>query len=395
MNILLVTGGFAEKNKPLSGMPAYLHKVSKCLQARGHQVVILTADKKTYRWIYDGIEICSVSVSKTDGDNAWVKYGLNAVRREIAMQKEIKKVCIEKSIDLIQYSGWFGVGLFHSGKIPAVMRMSSYAKVQLKLTYDEKEIEVISLLERMAARRMNVVYAPSNAIAIPLEEDINKKVYVIETPFIEGQIDTKLNLSVLNEKLAGKKYLLFFGRMSPDKGILTINRIIHKLLEDNRELYFAFAGPQYVYQDTNTWKMLLKSAGEYSNRIIYLGNLTHDVLMPVLDNAYAVVLPSLMDNLPNACQEAMYRGKVVIGTYGSSLDQLIEDDKSGYLSRPNDGESLYNAIEKALMADGDKRRMMAMKAKKRIELLKPEHTVAKLEKLYGAVMKNDNKTSRH
>ncbi len=43
-----------------------------------------------------------------------------------------------------------------------------------------------------------------------------------------------------------------------------------------------------------------------------------------------------MDNFPNACIEAMYFSKVVIGTDGASFEQLITHGKNGLLCRIGD-----------------------------------------------------------
>ena len=57
-----------------------------------------------------------------------------------------------------------------------------------------------------------------------------------------------------------------------------------------------------------------------------------------------VVLPSLIDNFPNACLEAMGLGKVVIGTVGTSFDELISEGTTGFLVSPNNPEALADKI---------------------------------------------------
>jgi glycosyltransferase involved in cell wall biosynthesis len=61
-----------------------------------------------------------------------------------------------------------------------------------------------------------------------------------------------------------------------------------------------------------------------------------------------IVLPSRSDSFPNACLEAMVRGKLVEGTRGASFEQWIDDRESGLLCEIDDRQSLQSTIERAL-----------------------------------------------
>jgi glycosyltransferase involved in cell wall biosynthesis len=79
-------------------------------------------------------------------------------------------------------------------------------------------------------------------------------------------------------------------------------------------------------------------------RVRFLGEIRHEELYPVVRRARLVVLPSLSDNLPNAMLEAMALGRPVIGTIGTSFDEVIEDGVSGFLVRPGDSAALADTI---------------------------------------------------
>ncbi len=74
-------------------------------------------------------------------------------------------------------------------------------------------------------------------------------------------------------------------------------------------------------------------AGALHYKIIYPGVLPHAQLLPIIEHASAVVLPSRIDNFPNTCLEAMACGKIVIGTRGTSFEQLIDDGISSFVQR--------------------------------------------------------------
>src|SRR5207244_3410734 len=109
-------------------------------------------------------------------------------------------------------------------------------------------------------------------------------------------------------------------------------------------------------------------------------------LYPVIQNARVCVLPSLVDNLPNTCLEAMALGRVVIGTRGASFDQLLDDGISGYLVAVGDAEGLARAIRRAWHLPPDEQQRMGEAAKKRVEQLDPAYAIPALIDYYGQVI---------
>lgn len=384
MNILFVTGVFVKENASVSGMPGYIYKATTALKRRGHQVYIVTADDENRSWEYKGLPVYSVKISPQFTNLPWIAFGLYNVLRDYSLQKKISQLVNKLHIDIIQYAGWFGVGLLHSKRmgIPAVMRMSSYAKIQLVASFSKEQINVISKMERWASRNMDGIFAPSHVIADSFADDIKREVKVIETPFEMEIAEESWDYSLYNGKLNQKRYFLFFGRLSPDKGILTIARSLHQLLEEHKDIFFAFAGDLSVIDGENVLDILRNCGGEYKDRIIYLGSLRKEQLYPIIKNACGVLIPSLMDNLPNSCMEAMYLQKIVIGTKGTSLDQLIEDHVNGLLIEPDNDKMLINGVNEVLSMPLEVKHNLGENAFRRIERLRPEITIKELEEYY-------------
>ena len=64
----------------------------------------------------------------------------------------------------------------------------------------------------------------------------------------------------------------------------------------------------------------------------------------------------------------------MIGTDGTSFEQLIDDGKNGLLCVPGDAESLLNKMNVAAGMSGEQKEEMGQKARKRIDRLAPEYT---------------------
>jgi glycosyltransferase involved in cell wall biosynthesis len=127
--------------------------------------------------------------------------------------------------------------------------------------------------------------------------------------------------------------------------------------------------------------------------LIILDNLPHSQLYPVIEGAQLVVLPSLVDNLPNACLEAMGLGKAVIGTKGATFDELITDGVNGFLVPPNNpaalAEKLTSVWTAPHLAD------LSAAAKQRMQEFDPEKTVASLLRYYSEVLSLNNGHARN
>lgn len=222
-------------------------------------------------------------------------------------------------------------------------------------------------------------------MAAGVEKDIQHQVGVIETPFLCE--DIIWNDDILRKHLKGKKYIFYFGRMSVDKGILTVRDIICKVLDAHKDIFFVFAGSGPKYNGISIKNELLRTSKKYNDRILFLGWIPKNKLFPVINNAEMILMPSLSDNFPNSCAEAMALGKIVIGTNGSSLEQFIVNGKNGFLSEIGNPCSLYKYVEQVLALSEKEKKRISEKAEMKIKTLDLDNYSKRLEKLYKSIIK--------
>lgn len=370
------------------GLNMYLYRVTRSLVQLGHTPIIISMRTKNDHYIKDGIEVFYVRYLK----HRFVFSKLNLLYDMLCagrvINRKIKDILRERKIDIIQFASAWGLASGYYGKTPAVMRLSMYTKVYRDYKaekIDKLETDITAFVERLAAKRCNAVYAPSNVIADVFSEAIHRPVSVIETPFWNESGD--VNNRLYDERLKGKKYVLHYGRLTVDKGILVIAETLHAFLETNPEYYFVCCGmPEKLINGESAVNILKKAAGEYQNRFIFIKSVPHQLLYPIIQHAEFVVLPAIVDNLPNACLEAMYFERVVIGSDGASHEQVIEDEINGLLSIPNDASSFLEKMNEAVAMNREQKEEMGRLARKRIDELAPEHIIKKLIRYYEHIV---------
>ncbi len=389
MNILFVSTDYPERGQPTTGFPNYLYRVSLSLIQLGHKPIILASGRWDAHRVEQGIEIWTVRVTGIGNCKLQsLDYAVNALHKGYILNKKIKKMLRKKQIDVIQFTSLQGLAIFYHENIPAVLRLSSYAKTAFATfqTYSPRTVKVMAFLERYSAKNCKAVFAPCRMNAEIFGYDCNRKVKVIETPFVNDiqEYDNKYIENILK----GKKYVLFFGALYAEKGILIISEILEKFLRENKEYFFVFIGNTWHSEGEQFVQLLKRKAGKYVDRVLIWNALPHKQLYPVIMQADFVVLPSLMENLSNACIEAMYFRRVVIGTNGASFEQLIEHGENGLLCKIGDSEDLLEKMQIAVHMDKNEKFQMGIKAKRRISRLKPEYVVKQLIQLYQYVIRN-------
>src|SRR5262249_7479366 len=82
-------------------------------------------------------------------------------------------------------------------------------------------------------------------------------------------------------------------------------------------------------------------------------------------SADVCVVPSVYDNSPYTCLEAMACGRPVVGTSGGGTKEYVTDGECGTIVPPRDSEALRDAII-SLLRDSRKRQRMSENARKRV-----------------------------
>lgn len=399
MHIAFLTNEFVTEDNTSGGLSNYLVKVAHGLILLGHRPVVFVRSHVNGEAVYNGIKVHRIRPEPgllIKAVDILTMKQFSGPLRVIAFSKACRNTLLrehkKEPFDIVQAASYDAVALCRTDKIPVVVRLSSIESLWRKayekpLTPAQRMYEY---QEMRAIKKADGVFAPSFVIAENARKLLDLSVAVIESPFVADSIVPDPSAV---EKCRDKDFLLFFGSIGRLKGCGVIAEILPELFRKYPGMVFVFAGRMENYSGRPMIDYIYERAGSFKKNIVYLGPLPHSGLYPVIQNARAVVLPSLIDNLPNTCLESMSLGKIVIGTKGTSFEQLIEDRISGFLASPGDPGSLLESIELALGLSPAARKDMVARAQGRIRALAVEKTIPALIGYYGKVIDERGKRS--
>lgn len=139
-----------------------------------------------------------------------------------------------------------------------------------------------------------------------------------------------------------ENYFLYFGRLSPEKGILTLLNAVRELPEPI-ELRIAGDGPQRLELEQYVRDNRLEK------QVSFLGFQTGRHLQDLVEWSRCIILPSeWYENCPYSIMEAMAKGRPCIVSDQGGLPELVDNGKSGYIFEARNSAALCNAIRKIL-----------------------------------------------
>lgn len=152
--------------------------------------------------------------------------------------------------------------------------------------------------EKMAAKYADEIIVLSENVKKYFKDTYNR-----ETNFIPNGVNKPeiKDANIIKDKfnLAKDSYVLFLGRLVPEKGIHYLIEAYNKINTDKK---LVIAGGS---SDTDTYFNELKEKAKDNKNIIFTGFVQGEELEELYSNAYIYVLPSDLEGMPLSLLEAM------------------------------------------------------------------------------------------
>jgi glycosyltransferase involved in cell wall biosynthesis len=168
---------------------------------------------------------------------------------------------------------------------------------------------------------------------------------------IKKNLEEKYNLH------ATSKVILFFGNLTPSKGIPDLIQAFEYVYKNNQNAKLVIAGMPSKYIDVNDFINLANKLGLGGSIIFDNRYIPMEEIEPLMELAQVVVLPYRTISQSGALQVAYAFGKPVVATRTGGFVEAVEDGKSGFLVPVESPKELGQAIIKILGDDSLARQM--------------------------------------
>jgi len=199
------------------------------------------------------------------------------------------------------------------------------------------------------------------------EEALAFGVAKVKLHIIPMGIDIKEYESVKRTKKDDKLVLLFIGRIGRDRNVMPIIKAMESL--NNKDIELRIVGGAEKRSDTEK-PGYLKELKDYSKKkvlnVIFTGPKYNNELKKEYRNADIFVYTSLWENFGQTLLEAGAAGLPIISTPVGIANDLIIDDKTGYLVDFHDEKNIAEKIR--LLQDRKKRLLFGKNLKQNIQV---------------------------
>jgi glycogen synthase len=252
--------------------------------------------------------------------------------------------------------------------IPTVVRFHSPSRLIMPF-YDVRpsDVSMCSFLEQQAIFNATALTSCSNFLGEEVRSrmGVSRRITVIPNGIDLSLFDQAPHVDVAAKYglPRDKVTILFAGRMERRKGIHLCGAIAESILR-RYDVAFVFAGQDLFGYMKDTLLPSLRNQ-QLRGSFHYIGKLDLDELRSCVRAADIFMLPSLWENCPYSCIEAMAAGRAVVASNQGGMPELIQHGVNGLLAQSGAPESFTRQME-ILIEDETLRRRLGDAARRTV-----------------------------
>ncbi len=211
-------------------------------------------------------------------------------------------------------------------------------------------------LERRHTLDADEIIAPSASIARIIARDWRidpSRIQHLPNPYVPSSALLSIPVRTRTNTVA------FIGRLESRKGVLDFARAIPLILAQQPKTRFRFVGMPLGSPNTRQ-KMdvyIQEMLSGSLHAVEFTGHVPFDQIPAVLCETDLCVFPSIWENFPNVCLEAMSAGRGIVGSSSGGMQEMLDGGRVGRLVPPRSPEKIVAAVLELLTNRDDRERL--------------------------------------
>jgi len=373
-----------------------VHVVSKSVDGKEH--ISRKGDLTVFRLLecdddailLKALSMASPYMQKTKLISGFTGFPLKSLRRGAAISRWLKE---RTSFDIIEVPDYgaetFFCQFFDKIKVPIVIKLHTPLFLTQRLNLAPREdlgIKLRKWMEKYSIIHATKIISPTKSLA----DLITKEFRMNWIEVIPNCIDTDLFFYKEKQTNIKEKTFIYAGRLEKRKGVEVLAKAIPFIVKASKNVKFLFIG-----RDTPTAPgrgSMREWLNEYFERericpyIEFVNEVPRTEMVTYYQQADVCVLPSLWENLPYTCLEAMSCGTPVVASRVGGFPEIITEGVDGLLFEPGSHEDLARKMIQIITSEDLIE--LGKKARKKIETTFHHNIIAeKTIDLYNRVMR--------
>jgi glycosyltransferase involved in cell wall biosynthesis len=352
MNICMLTWEYPPRI--VGGIARHCFGLTRALAKRGHSVHVVTLDfpgAPLYEES-DGVKIYRVPIELGHPDFIiWVLIFNHFLEKKIAM--------LSRSVrfDIIHAHDWLvapaGIASKHYLNAPLVSTIHSIEAGRARGTHSPNS-RLIDGVEWWLTYESKRIIAVSNSAKREIEEHFRLPSGKVDV--IPNAIDaSKYNISVDRESVKRRfgiapyeRIVLFIGRLAPQKGVEYLIKAAPQIVRVNPDARIVIVGDGWLKD--HLWSLAVQTGCQH--KITFLGFLPDNDLVELTVSSDVLVVPSVYEPFGIVALEGMAAGVPVVASNTGGLSEIIEHDRTGFLTYAENPDSIAWGVNRILSDPG-------------------------------------------
>lgn len=290
--------------------------------------------------------------------------------------RKLRELTLNYCFDVVEFADYRGEGYFSMlakktrgefKNTSLIIRMHTPLFVLNKYnnTLNDNGMKQLVFFENFPIMMADYVVSPCLVLARLTNEELSleKKVEILPHPIDLQSFPSHSNY-IESEKI------LYVGRLERRKGVIDfIKALIEFLPRYPKATACLIGGDTDTAPEGGSMKDYLYSLlpEELHSRVRFIDRLPREDVLKEYQTSRFCVFPSLFENFPNVCLEAMASGIPVLVSHFSGMAEMVEHGESGMIFEAQNISDLVKKIERMYIMTFEQRAEMGKAARKRVE----------------------------